>query len=253
MEFEHRLNLYHIFQTLYEHHPDLLNEILKLDDSHDFAAVPIPRHPYILGIVETETVYLITNLLDSRTQKITQPQWIWTMGRAGGNAITLADHHLSRHHAALQYIPGQGFFLHDLNSTNGTYLNQEILQAPRRLYEGDRLRIGSLVISFFLCQQTVVSGAIARELATYLYASSPLISPDPPANFAPSLSPEEQKSVQSRTTSAFLPTSQDPPLQTPQPQDFKPMQSTLSHEQRSQILDRFFQAHNPDVPLEDSK
>lgn len=71
MEFEHRLNLYHIFQTLYEHHPDLLNEILKLDDSHDFAAVPIPRLPYILGIVEMETVYLITNLLDGHTQKIT--------------------------------------------------------------------------------------------------------------------------------------------------------------------------------------
>lgn len=167
--------------------------------------------------------------------------------------MALADHHLSRHHAALQYIPGQGFFLHDLNSTNGTYLNQEILQAPRRLYEGDRLRIGSLVISFFLCQQTVASGAIAAELATYLCESSPLVSPDPPETFRPSLSPEEQRSVQSRATSAFLPTSQDPPLQTPKTQEFKPMQSTLSHQQRSQILDRFFQIHNPDVSLEDSK
>lgn len=249
MEFENRLNLYHIFQTLYDHHPDLLNEILKLDDSRDFAAVPIPRHPYILGMVETETVYLMTNLLDGRTQKITQPQWIWTIGRAGRNAIALVDHHLSRHHAAIQYIPGQGFFIHDLNSTNGTYLNHEILQGPRRLYEGDRLRIGSLVISFFLCQQTVVSGAIAAELATYLRESSPLVCPDPPENFAPGLSPDQRRAVQSRATSAFLLTSQDTPTEPPEPLLPNPIHPTLTHEQQSQILDRFFQIHNPEEDL----
>lgn len=244
MEFEHRLNLYHIFQTLYEHHPDLLNEILQLDDSQDFATVSIPRHPYILGMVETGNVYLLTNLLDGRTQKITQTQWVWTIGRAGRNAIALADHHLSRHHAAIQYIPGQGFFIHDLNSTNGTYLNHEILQAPRRLHEGDRLRLGSLIVSFFLCHQTVMSGAIAPDLATYLRESSPLVSPDPPENFVPTLSPDQQQAVQSRATSAFL--TPDTPLEPPEPSLPKPIHPAVSHEQQSQILDRFFQIHNPE-------
>ncbi|TVQ60819.1 MAG: FHA domain-containing protein [Spirulina sp. DLM2.Bin59] len=244
MEFENRLNLYQVFQTLYDHHPDLLNDILKLEDAQDFAAPLIPRHPYILGMVETETVYLITNLLDSRTQAITQPQWIWTIGRAGHNAITLGDHHLSRHHAAIQYIPGQGFFVHDLNSTNGTYLNQEVLHAPRRLYEGDHLRIGSVVISFFICQQTVASRAIAIDLATYLRESSPLVTPEPPATPTPQLSPEQQQSVQSRTTSAFLPNSQD---SGPQVTQTPPSHGPLNHEQQSEILDRFFQIHNEDM------
>ena len=32
--------------------------------------------------------------------------------------------------------------IEDLGSTNGTYLNEELLQTPRPLHPGDRVRIG---------------------------------------------------------------------------------------------------------------
>jgi pSer/pThr/pTyr-binding forkhead associated (FHA) protein len=32
--------------------------------------------------------------------------------------------------------------LEDLGSTNGTYLNEELLEGPRPLHAGDRIRIG---------------------------------------------------------------------------------------------------------------
>ena len=34
------------------------------------------------------------------------------------------------------------FLIEDLGSTNGTYLNEELLQGPQPLHRGDRIRIG---------------------------------------------------------------------------------------------------------------
>ena len=38
--------------------------------------------------------------------------------------------------------------LEDLGSTNGTYLNEELLPGPQPLHSGDRIRIGDSVFVF---------------------------------------------------------------------------------------------------------
>ena len=38
--------------------------------------------------------------------------------------------------------------LEDLGSTNGTYLNEELLAGPQPLHSGDRVRIGDSVFTF---------------------------------------------------------------------------------------------------------
>ena len=38
--------------------------------------------------------------------------------------------------------------IEDLRSTNGTYLNEELLESPRPLHPGDRVRIGESEFTF---------------------------------------------------------------------------------------------------------
>jgi pSer/pThr/pTyr-binding forkhead associated (FHA) protein len=64
-----------------------------------------------------------------------------TLGRTSESSIVIADSKLSRRHARIEHRDG-GFWLADLASTNGTFLNYERLTAPRRLETGDVIGVG---------------------------------------------------------------------------------------------------------------
>jgi len=63
------------------------------------------------------------------------------MGRGEHAEIRLEDPFASSRHARI-YEQGNIVVIEDLDSTNGTYLNEELLQTPRPLHPGDRVRIG---------------------------------------------------------------------------------------------------------------
>ena len=63
-----------------------------------------------------------------------------TLGR-GDVEIHLEDPFASTRHARL-VRQGAIVVIEDLGSTNGTYLNEELLDGPRPLHPGDRIRIG---------------------------------------------------------------------------------------------------------------
>jgi hypothetical protein len=63
------------------------------------------------------------------------------LGRGDAAEIRLDDPFASARHAQLVLQAGV-VVLEDLGSTNGTYLNEELLQGPTPLHQGDRLRIG---------------------------------------------------------------------------------------------------------------
>jgi hypothetical protein len=63
------------------------------------------------------------------------------LGRGDRAEIRLKDPFASSRHARI-YEQGNIVVIEDLHSTNGTYLNEEVLQTPRPLHPGDRLRIG---------------------------------------------------------------------------------------------------------------
>jgi hypothetical protein len=63
-----------------------------------------------------------------------------TLGR-GDVEIQLEDPFASSRHAHL-VRQGAMLVIEDLGSTNGTYLNDELLRGPRPLHAGDRVRIG---------------------------------------------------------------------------------------------------------------
>jgi hypothetical protein len=68
------------------------------------------------------------------------------IGRMAGNDIVVADARASRQHAEIRPA-GNGFLLVDLNSTNGTLLNDSGVDESM-LADGDEIRIGDVVMNF---------------------------------------------------------------------------------------------------------
>jgi len=69
------------------------------------------------------------------------------LGRGENAEIRLEDPFASSRHARV-YEQDNIVVIEDLDSTNGTYLNEELLQTPRPLHPGDRVRIGDSEFSF---------------------------------------------------------------------------------------------------------
>ncbi len=65
----------------------------------------------------------------------------FVLGRGDRAEIRLEDPFASSRHARI-YEQAGTLVLEDLRSTNGTYLNEELLDTPRPLHPGDHLRIG---------------------------------------------------------------------------------------------------------------
>jgi len=69
------------------------------------------------------------------------------LGRGDSAEIRLQDPFSSSRHARL-VRQGSIVVLEDLGSTNGTYLNEELLQGPQPLHTGDRIRIGDTEFTY---------------------------------------------------------------------------------------------------------
>ena len=68
-----------------------------------------------------------------------------TVGRAGGCQVTLEDNYVSQLHARVFRRDGQ-FYVEDLGSTNGTYVDRRKVTAPIAIRKGDRLQVGKTVL-----------------------------------------------------------------------------------------------------------
>lgn len=79
-----------------------------------------------------------------------------TLGRGQENTIRLDDLSVSRRHARIAYRQG-GYWLSDLGSMGGTWVEGTRLNAPRRLAAGEVIDIG-------LCRLTVgFAGGVAKD------------------------------------------------------------------------------------------
>lgn len=72
----------------------------------------------------------------------------FSMGRSSGCDLTLADSKVSRKHATIHKQGELEFWISDLGSANGTSVNQNRINQPIRLRNGDDLRIGPFQLKF---------------------------------------------------------------------------------------------------------
>jgi hypothetical protein len=102
-----------------------------MDDLQDFGAgiVLLIRSG---GGREGETIVLDADVL--------------TIGRSPHSDLFLDDVTVSRHHARVLRDEG-GFWVEDLNSLNGTYVNRKRIE-QQRLFDGDELQIGKFKLAF---------------------------------------------------------------------------------------------------------
>lgn len=88
------------------------------------------------------------------------------IGRAETAEIQVTDSGLSRRHAQVFREAGT-FYVEDLDSTNGTYLNGMLLEAPHALRDGDRIQVGQETVLRFAIQD-----ALEQEAAKRVYEAS---------------------------------------------------------------------------------
>ncbi|NEO29570.1 MAG: adenylate/guanylate cyclase domain-containing protein [Symploca sp. SIO3C6] len=72
----------------------------------------------------------------------------WTFGRSDDNSFVLPDRWISRNHAMLQFTEQSDFYLIDLGSRNGTFVNGRRVSIPVTLRHGDRLTFGQTELEF---------------------------------------------------------------------------------------------------------
>ena len=67
----------------------------------------------------------------------------FTAGRQG--SLVISDEHASSNHCLFQFAHGY-WYVEDLSSTNGTWLNGRRMYQAQRLKKGDKVKIGRTVI-----------------------------------------------------------------------------------------------------------
>jgi CheY-like chemotaxis protein len=107
----------------------------------------------------------------------------WTIGRSSGCSITLPDRTISRQHALLISTANRDFFVTDLASRNGSFVNGKPVAEPQRLCDGDYLQMGKIEIEFqfpkkishgyerqqrriLIIQPSITQGKIWQEILT---------------------------------------------------------------------------------------
>ena len=71
-----------------------------------------------------------------------------TIGRRGNHDIDLNDELVSRSHALIRLQHDRDYYLIDLASSNGTFVNNQLRSVPTKLKSGDKIAIGNTEFTF---------------------------------------------------------------------------------------------------------
>jgi pSer/pThr/pTyr-binding forkhead associated (FHA) protein len=85
------------------------------------------------------------------------------LGRDSSADVVLDDGQISRRHARVTPSNG-GVVVEDLESTNGTFVNQDEVQAPVELRPGDELLVGVTVLQLRSPEQVRVQASAVRAV-----------------------------------------------------------------------------------------
>ena len=87
----------------------------------------------------------------------------YILGREQGVDLHLQDALISRRHAELRFVPGNGWIFVDLNSRNGSIVNGEQVQGTKSLSDQDRLQLGGHVFVFHMLPPGSDIGAVSDQ------------------------------------------------------------------------------------------
>jgi hypothetical protein len=107
---------------------------------------------YIQAIATERSLFLATNLAQRQTIKIVPTASNWLIGRSPNCAILAPNNTVSRRHAMIAYDPDGQFYITDVGSSNGTWVNCRRLKSTERrlVQDGDMIQLGMLQCEFFV-------------------------------------------------------------------------------------------------------
>jgi pSer/pThr/pTyr-binding forkhead associated (FHA) protein len=92
-----------------------------------------------------------------------------SIGRSGDNDICIPERHVSRQHAVIIYRDGV-FMINDLDSANGTFVNDQKIEEAFPLFSGDKIRLYVPVLNFSAAV-TEEEARRAKDTGTLITAS----------------------------------------------------------------------------------
>jgi len=92
---------------------------------------------------------IIVKLKDKVLSEITIKKKIIAIGRDKKNDIQLDNPAVSRFHAKIEKIGNDPFYIDDLKSTNGTFVNERKVSWREGLNNNDHITIGKYTLIFF--------------------------------------------------------------------------------------------------------
>lgn len=140
-----------------------ISRSLLLDCGHDIDKIstlvePILEAPkrcgtayYIQAITTGRTAFLTTNLSNPEQAQLTPIASTWLIGRSRNCAISVSQPSISRCHAVIGHSP-EGFYVMDVGSSNGTFLQGQRLPVLERrsLCDGAQIGLSHLQVEFFV-------------------------------------------------------------------------------------------------------
>lgn len=133
----------------------------------------------------------------------------YMIGREAGNDIVIEDPQVSRRHAQLTR-QGSSYFIEDIGSTNGTYVNGKRVMAPMLLVNGDMVGLADTVI--IAVQVPLTPG----EDPTVVSDAAPYTPPTVPAFTPPPVQSQPATQVQSAPRVQVQPAPKAPAASAPQ-------------------------------------
>ena len=106
------------------------NQTIPFDSASNSADEPL----YILSLLNNELMSYSWKLISKE----------YNIGRSSSNSVILDDVTVSREHAILK-VSNNSPYIIDTNSTNGTYVNNELIQECK-LKSGDKIQIGKYLL-----------------------------------------------------------------------------------------------------------
>jgi adenylate cyclase len=89
-------------------------------------------------------------------------QGAFTLGRGSGNNLVLSDVRVSRSHALLRPFGRGKYYLLDMGSGNGTFLNGRLVTNPVELKDGDAVVIADCTLKYIDLAQRAAGGGAAE-------------------------------------------------------------------------------------------
>jgi FHA domain len=107
---------------------------------------------YIQAATTGRTAFLTTNLSNADEARVTAIASTWLIGRSRNCAITVAHRSVSRCHAVIGHVANHGFYIMDVGSSNGTWVNGRRLPILERqtLRDGDLVKLSHISVEFFV-------------------------------------------------------------------------------------------------------